>query len=100
MFKLTVLYDTPQDVERFNSHYLGTHVPLARKVPGLARMEVTLFSAGPDGSAPRHHLMAELYFPDGETMAAALATPEGKALGADVQNFADTASTRLLGTVA
>jgi hypothetical protein len=33
-------------------------------------------------------------------MQAALGSPEGKALGADVANFADTRSTHLVGTVA
>lgn len=99
MLKLTVLYDRPDDVAAFESHYLGTHVPLARAVPGIERVEVTLFSPAPDGAPPRHHLMAELYFPDAATMRSALGSAEGKALGADVAHFADVGSTHLFGEV-
>ncbi|MBW0089154.1 EthD family reductase [Pseudonocardia sp. KRD-184] len=100
MIKLTVLYDTPADVEAFDAHYLGTHVPLAQAVPGIEKVEVTRFLPGPDGSAPRFHIMAELYFADADAMGAALATPEGKELGADVANLGGTTATHLVGTVA
>lgn len=100
MIKLTVLYETPADVEAFDAHYMGTHVPLAKAVPGIQRVEVTRFFPGADGSAPRYHLMAELYFPDAEAMQAALGSPEGKDLGADVVNLGGTPATHLVGTVA
>lgn len=100
MIKLTVLYDAPTDVEAFDAHYLGTHVPLAQAVPGIEKVEVTRFLPGPDGSAPRFHIMAELYFADADAMGAALATPEGKELGADVANLGGTPATHLVGTVA
>lgn len=98
MLKLTVLYDTPADVEAFDAHYFGTHVPLARKVPGLDRIEVTRFSASPGAEAPRYHLMAELYFADADAMQSALASPQGKELGADAAHL-DTPSTHLIGSV-
>lgn len=100
MIKLTVLYDAPTDVEAFDAHYLGTHVPLAQAVPGIEKVEVTRFLPGPDGSAPRFHIMAELYFADADAMGAALATPEGEELGADVANLGGTPATHLVGTVA
>jgi uncharacterized protein (TIGR02118 family) len=100
MIKLTVLYDVPADIEAFDAHYFGTHVPLAHKVSGMERIEVTRFGPGPDGSPAPYHLMAELYFADAGAMQAALGSPEGKALGADVANFADTRATHLVGTVA
>jgi uncharacterized protein (TIGR02118 family) len=100
VIKLTVLYDVPADVAAFDAHYFGTHVPLAEKVPGVDRIEVTRFGPRPDGSPSPYHLMAELYFADAEAMQAGLGSPEGKALGADVANFADTPSTHLVGTVA
>ena len=101
MIKLTVLYDRPSDVEAFEGYYLGTHVPLARKVPGLKEIEVTLFQPGPDGTLPRYHLMTELTFADAGAMQAGLASDEGKALGADVANFPGaTSAIHLVGTVA
>lgn len=98
MLKLTVLYDHPADPEAFDRHYFGTHVPLAEKVGGLDRIEVTRFDPGPDGGAPRYHLMAELYFADADTMQRALASPEGSALAADTPNL-DTPATHLIGSV-
>ncbi|MCW0215803.1 MAG: EthD family reductase [Pseudonocardia sp.] len=98
MIKLVVLYDHPADVEAFDAHYLGTHVPLCHKVPGIERVEVTRFGPGP-GGAPKFHLLAELYFRDAETMAAGLGSPEGKDLGADVANLGGTTATTLVGTV-
>lgn len=101
MIKLTVLYDCPSDVKAFETYYTSTHVPLARKVPGLNGIEVTLFQPGLNGSPPKYHLMAELTFDDSAAMQAGLGSEEGKALGADVANFPGTTSaTHLVGIVA
>ena len=52
MIKLTVTYETPPDPAAFDAHYLGTHMPLCDKLPGIKRAEVTRFTAGLDGSHP------------------------------------------------
>ena len=52
MIKLTVTYETPPDPAAFDAHYLGTHMPLCDKLPGIKRAEVTKFTAGLDGSPP------------------------------------------------
>jgi uncharacterized protein (TIGR02118 family) len=83
LITLTVLYGTPDDVEKFDEYYFGTHIPLARAVPGLKDTKVTRFLPGPDGSAPEFHLMAQLFFADAEAMDAAMSTDEGRALAAD-----------------
>ena len=44
MAKLIALYKKPADVAAFNEYYFATHVPLAKKVPGLRSSEV---STGP-----------------------------------------------------
>lgn len=90
MVTLTVLYGTPDNVEKFDSHYFDTHVPLARAVPGLDDVRVTRFHPGADGSAPAYHLMAQLSFADAEAMGAALSSEPGKALAADVANLGVT----------
>jgi uncharacterized protein (TIGR02118 family) len=97
MVKLTVLYEQPSDVEKFDAHYLGTHVALAHQVPDIERVEFVRYGPGPDGAAPAYHLIAGLYFKDAATMQAALATPEGQALAADVQNFPPVKSTAIFG---
>lgn len=97
MIALTVLYPMPDDVEKFDEYYIGTHIPLALKVPGLADAKVTRFLPGPDGSAPEFHLMAQLFFADAEEMGASMATEEGRALAADGANLGVT-PTMLVGS--
>ncbi|MBB0997510.1 MULTISPECIES: EthD family reductase [Dietzia] len=97
MITLTVLYPTPDDVEKFDEYYIGTHIPLAHKVPGLEDAKVTRFLPGPDGSAPEFHLMAQLFFADAEAMGAAMSTEEGRALAADGANLGVT-PTMLVGS--
>jgi len=90
LITLTVLYGTPDDVEKFDAYYSETHIPLARAVPGLDDVRVTRFLPGPDGSAAEYHLMAQLAFADADAMGAAMSTDEGQALAADVANLGVT----------
>ena len=88
MATLLVLYKTPTDAAAFDQHYFTTHVPLARKIPGLRRYEV---SAGPittpQGDAP-YHLVATLGFDSLDAVQQALLSPEGQATAGDLGNFA------------
>jgi uncharacterized protein (TIGR02118 family) len=85
--KLVALYKKPADVNAFERHYREIHAPLARKMPGLKRMEVCRFTGSPGGEA-KFYLMAEMYFEDMGALKAALGSPEGKAAGKDVMSFA------------
>lgn len=98
MIKLIVLYGTPADPAAFDAHYRNTHIPLAAKIPGLRRMEVSNIGSL-DGSTPQYHLQAELYFDDQNALMSALGSPEGAAAGADVANFATGGATMLVGEV-
>jgi uncharacterized protein (TIGR02118 family) len=86
--KLVVLYRKPADPAAFDAHYREVHAPLARKMPGLRKMETGHFTGAPGGSEPKFYFMAELYFEGKEAMMAALASPEGKAAAKDVMSFA------------
>jgi uncharacterized protein (TIGR02118 family) len=80
---LTVLYRTPKDAAAFDKHYFETHVPLAKRIPGLRRHEV---SQGPIASVAGggdFHLVANLYFDDMAAIQGAFASPEGQAAAAD-----------------
>ena len=46
--KLVVLYTHPDDPDAFDRHYLGTHMPLVAKVPGLQRTETARIVAAAD----------------------------------------------------
>ena len=86
--KLLVLYRNPADAAAFDAYYRDTHVPLAKKIPGLKRYEV---SAGPvRGLGPKspYHLVATLEFESMDALQKALASPEGAATAGDVANFA------------
>ena len=88
MARLVVLYKTPKDPAAFDAYYFKSHVPMAKKLPGLRRYEVSRGAvaspAGPSGI----HLVATLHFDDLAAVGAAFASPEGKAAAADVGTFA------------
>jgi uncharacterized protein (TIGR02118 family) len=83
-----VMYKTPEDPAAFDKYYFETHVPIAKKIPGLRRYEVSHgpvpTPAGPSGV----HLIANLHFDDLAAIQNAFASVQGQAAGADVQNFA------------
>jgi uncharacterized protein (TIGR02118 family) len=57
MKKLIACWSAPGDRAGFESHYLGTHVPLAEKVPGLRRITLTRTDHGLEGAAPAFYLV-------------------------------------------
>jgi uncharacterized protein (TIGR02118 family) len=94
MSKLLVLYHPPQDPAVFEQYYRGTHIPLARRIPGLR--SCTISAAPPRALAGNPiHLVAELTFDSMADLNAALASPEGQATAADLANFAQAGVTLL-----
>ena len=87
MVKLVALYKKPADVAAFEKHYQEIHTPLAKKMPGLRKLEVCRFTGAPGGE-PKFYMMAELYFDTKDAMLSALGSPEGKAAAKDVMSFA------------
>jgi uncharacterized protein (TIGR02118 family) len=90
--KLIVLYTQPADPAGFDEHYLGVHVPLVAKIPGLERAETTKFGAALDGGEQTYYRMAELYFPDQAAMQAGFGSPEGGATAQDYGQIAPPGS--------
>jgi uncharacterized protein (TIGR02118 family) len=88
MAHVVVMYKTPKDVAAFDKHYAEIHIPLAKKIPGLRKYEVSqgvvATPAGPSG----YHLIATLHFDSLGAIKAGFGSEEGKAAGADVQKFA------------
>lgn len=99
MNKVTILYGHPKDPEAFEEYYSKTHLPLAAKMKGVERLELTRFEAGPDGVKPAYYRMAELSFPNETQLQNTLSSPEGRAAVADTSNFATGGVTILLGKV-
>jgi len=88
MARMVVIYKKPADVAAFEKHYFETHIPLAKKIPGLRRY---MMSQGPItvlAGPPDVHLIGTVYFDDLETMKRGFASPEGQAAGADRRIYA------------
>lgn len=88
MAKLFAIYQQPEDPAAFDRYYFGTHVPLAKTIPGLKSYEVTRGDVM--GMAGKHavYLVAVLEFASMEAIGAAMSSPEGQAVAADLANFA------------
>ena len=87
MAQLVVLYKAPKDAAAFDNHYLQIHIPLAKRLPGLRKYEVSrgpvMTPVGPSG----FHLIATLHFDDIASIQNAFASAEGKATAADAQSL-------------
>jgi len=88
MAQVVVMYKTPKDTAAFDKHYSEIHIPLAKKIPGLRKYEISkgpvATPVGPSG----FYLIATLYFDDLAAVKAGFGSAEGKAAGADVATFA------------
>lgn len=79
MAKLIAMYKKPANVQAFDTYYYSTHVPIAKKVPGLRRYEVSTGPVvTPAGDSP-FHLIATLTFDSMGAIQQALGSPEGAA---------------------
>lgn len=99
MIKLTVLYGHPESPDDFEDHYIRVHLPLARQIPDLVRLETARTMPGPDGAAPAYYRTAELCFADVARFGTAMASEQGKAAAADITRFATGGATVLLSAV-
>ena len=88
MAELVVLYKTPKDTAAFDKHYFETHIPLAKKLPGLKKYAVSKGPVATPGGPSPFHLVAILSFDSMGDIQKAFGTPEGKAAAADVAKFA------------
>ncbi|HEX2076232.1 MAG TPA: EthD family reductase [Longimicrobium sp.] len=88
MAKLVSLFNPPADADAFARHLTGTHIPLAKKIPGLRSLEASRGPVmTPEGPAP-YHLVGVLSFDSMDDLQAGLGSPEGQAAAADIANFA------------
>ena len=88
MARLLVLYKAPNDTTAFDKYYFETHVPIAKKIPGLRKYEVSQGPVVTPAGPSDFYLIAILHFDDMAAIQNAFASPEGQAAAADVQTFA------------
>ncbi|MGC0273160.1 EthD family reductase [Pseudactinotalea sp. Z1739] len=96
MYRVSVLYGTPENTAEFDSYYENIHIPIARKMKGLVRWTLTK----PDrqqGEFENVYLVADLYAETKEQFDDILASPEGQAAAADVAKFATGGATFVYG---
>ena len=88
MASLVVMYKTPTDPQAFDKYYSDTHIPIAQRIPGLLKYEVSKGPVMTPGGPSAYQLVATLRFDDMAGLQRALGSAEGHAAVADVQNFA------------
>jgi uncharacterized protein (TIGR02118 family) len=81
------LYNVPADPTAFEQYYRGTHIPIVKRMPGLRSYVINRGPLASVGVAP-YYLVAVLTFDSMEAIQAAMGSPEGQAVLADVPNFA------------
>lgn len=89
MAKLVVLYKKPKSAEAFDKHYASVHIPLAKKIPGLKKYDVSTGAISTPAGPSELHLVATLTFDSLAAIGAGMASAEGNATAADLANFAD-----------
>lgn len=88
MAKLIAMYKQPADAKAFDEYYYSTHVPIAKKIPGLRGYEVSDGPVATPAGASTYHLVATLSFDSMSAIQQALNSPEGAATAADLGKFA------------
>jgi uncharacterized protein (TIGR02118 family) len=96
MASVLALYNRPQDPAAFDDYYRSTHTPIARKIPGLRALRISHGAINAAAGTSPYYLVAELMFDSMAAIQAGLASPEGQATAADLQNFADGGVTLLM----
>jgi uncharacterized protein (TIGR02118 family) len=99
MAEVVVMYKTPKDPAAFDKYYAETHIPLAKKMPGLRKFQISqgpvATPAGPSG----FHLIATLTFDSMAAIQKAFASAEGQAAAGDVPKFATGGADMLLSDI-
>jgi len=94
MHKVLVLYPPPKDPAHFTKYYVEKHLPLAARLPGLISSRYT-FAAEGVGAASPYFCIWEGDFADAASFGAAMGSPVGQQVAADVPNYASGGATVL-----
>ena len=88
MHRLLTLYPPPSDTDAFRVHFEGKHLPLVEKLPGLRGYSYGFELAALDEGKSPYFCTFAGDFDDARALDAALASPAGEAVAADVPNYA------------
>jgi len=92
--KITAIYENPQDPKAFEAGH-DDQVALAKKIPGVKRIESAKVWPKEDGSATPAYRVLDLYFDDYDAASEAVTTEEASAFVGKVFELA-TGGVRLL----
>jgi uncharacterized protein (TIGR02118 family) len=94
--KLFAFYNVPEaDQALFDKQYFESHVPLAKKIPGLRDMEIARKPRNMMGGASPYYMMVTLVFDDLSALKAGMSSPEGQEAGNNIMSFASNYITLL-----
>jgi uncharacterized protein (TIGR02118 family) len=83
---LLAVYSQPEDPAAFDEHYRTVHTPLTQAIPHLESLKVRRVAQTMAGEGI--YMLAEMVFADRQAFEAAAGTPECRATGKDLKNFA------------
>ncbi len=92
--KITAVYENPQDPAAFEAGY-DVQLALAKKIPGVQRIESAKVWPKEDGSATPAYRVLDMYFTDYDAASKAVTTEEAGAFVSKVFELA-TGGVRLL----
>lgn len=85
--KITVIFDNPADPEKFEAGY-PDQVALAKKMPGVERVDSAKVFPKEDGSATPAYRLLDLYFPSYDVASASVTTEQAGAFVGKVKELA------------
>jgi uncharacterized protein (TIGR02118 family) len=83
MAQMIMIYKAPKNPAAFDRHYFEVHVPLARQLPGLRKLETNRGPIIALYGASDVHLLATLHFDSLSDINAAFMSECGRACAAD-----------------
>jgi uncharacterized protein (TIGR02118 family) len=97
--KVTLLYGHPKNTEEFDKYYSEKHMPMVYAIKEVKRVEIAKPLPPPSGGAPPYYILTEIWFDSLDAFRAVASTPEWKAIGADVSNFATGGATPFVSVI-
>ncbi|MEW9702536.1 EthD family reductase [Paenibacillus sp. SI8] len=82
MYKMMAIYEEPKDIEKFDEHYFGVHVPLLHKLPHLLSFSVQRVKSVQNTETPIY-LVVELKYENETTFNQSFVSKEGREAQAD-----------------
>ena len=94
MYKMTLLFQKPEDPDHFEDQWSQTFIPFAEQMPGLQRITVCHVEGEPSGTSD-YYRIHEFQFADKTALDHALNSDKGVSAGKALMGFASDITTIL-----